>query len=855
MTTASTLSQLKLGDSAVIAKVQGPTHVRHRLMELGLIPGAEIKALRRAPLGDPLEIQVMHYHLTLRNEQAAYVELGGQALEASDADVTSVTSAEHAQEIKRIALLGNPNCGKTSLFNCLTGLHQKVGNYPGVTVEKRSGHFNHNDKRIEVIDLPGTYSLHPSSPDERIAVNVLTAQQTGIARPDAVILVLDASNLMRNLYLYTQAIELGLPMVVALSMSDIAEKSGCRADIEKLSKLLSLPVIPINAQSGAGVDQLKSALAQARTPQQRAWQYNESINEACQALAQVAEETQADNPFVSSSVFAERLLSGTESILGYAKEGNRQLVDAFEQISKQLQDAEIDVAEHMVQARYQWIQAVCEQALPEQALAQSKQNLDSISLKLDSFLVHRVFGLAAFLAIMASVFVAVFYIAAPIMDAFEGGLVALGEWLFSGLEDGPLKDLMYDGVIAGAGGVFIFVPQIAILSLFLALLEDSGYLARASFMLDRLLAACGLHGKSFIPMLTAHACAIPGIMAARNIEDKRDRLATIFVAPFMACGARLPVYALIILVFFGHYSAFGQAMILLGLYVFGIVAAAFTALIMKKTALKGPSPAFIIEFPAYRVPQFQQVARIVLRNSWLFCKKAGTIILAFSIVLWALLYYPRLDQSELDQISIQNGYTTAVVDDRLAIAEEISGIEEDESLDENVKGTAILAVLDKHDVKMEDVEAAVAISGQWSGAQSRQSYAGSFGHLIEPVIAPMGYDWKIGVGLMGAFAAREVFVATMGTIYSVGDEVGEDDEGLHAAMRNEQRADGSILWTTPTALSLLVFFAIAMQCISTVAVVKQETGTWTWPVFQLVYMNVLAYILAVLVYQIGTHLL
>ena len=659
MATAGSLAELPSGDTGVIAKVQGPAHVRHRLMELGLIPGAEITALRRAPLGDPLEVQVMHYHLTLRNEQAAYVELGGQVAELNDNAIEAVASTDQTKDIKRIALLGNPNCGKTSLFNCLTGLHQKVGNYPGVTVEKRSGYFNHNDKHIEVIDLPGTYSLNPSSPDERIAVQVLTAQQNGIERPDAFVLVLDASNLTRNLYLYTQAIELGLPMVIALSMADIAEKAGCTADVEKLSEQLGLPVIAINAQNGTGVDKLKDAISQARIPQQRAWQYSDSINAACTELAQIAEDNNVDTPYVSSSVFAEQLLSGTESIMAYAKNGDRALVDGFERISKSLQDADVDVAEDMVQARYQWIHAVCNKVLPANALSQSTQNLDNFSLKLDSLLVHRFFGLIAFLAIMASVFVAVFYIAAPVMDLFEGTLVAVGEALFSGLDDGPLKDLMYDGVIAGAGGVFIFVPQIAILSLFLALLEDSGYLARASFMLDRLLAACGLHGKSFIPMLTSHACAIPGIMAARSIEDKRDRLATMFVAPFMACGARLPVYALIILVFFGHYSAFGQAMILLGLYVFGIIAAAFTAIIMKKTALKGPSPAFIIEFPAYRVPQFQQVARIVLRNSWLFCKKAGTIILAFSIVLWALLYYPRIDQSELDKIAIENGMTTA----------------------------------------------------------------------------------------------------------------------------------------------------------------------------------------------------
>ncbi len=847
---ALTLATLKMGQTARISSVDGPAHVKRRLMEIGLIPGVEVTAIRQALLGDPIEVQVMHYHLTLRKSQAAFVHVEETSDEpAAATEAQAIASHALDAQIERVALVGNPNCGKTSLFNRLTGLRQKVGNYPGVTIERRSGFFKHGEKDIEILDLPGTYSLNPSSPDERITTQILNAKNKQTAKPDALILVVDACNLARNLYLYTQCIDLGLPIVVALTMFDIAEKEGIQADIKELECLLGVPVVAVNNHSGEGVEALKEKLFSVRIPKDRSWEYPESIQEPCKRLGEIIRENKIDCHGLKADVLAERLLCGAKPISEYA---NQPLISQLEQEQQELKQQELDINEEIIRARYAWITAVCNHVLPESMRQSARQNLDKFSLKLDSLLVHKFFGLIAFNIIMASVFIAVFIIADPIMGMFEDGIAGFGDALFGGMSDGPLKDLLLNGVIAGVGGVVVFVPQIAILSLFLALLEDSGYLARASFLMDRLLSSVGLHGKSFIPLLTSHACAIPGIMAARSIEDRRDRLATILVAPFMACGARLPVYALLIAVIFHDVGPVMQGLILLSLYVLGVVAAAFTAFLAKKTALKGPSPAFIMEFPSYRMPQWMQVARIVGRNSWLFCKKAGTIILAFSICLWAMLYYPRLDQSEIDRIASDNGMSTEQVETLLPLSEDIAGIEESEASEDD-KEQQIKTFLTEQKTTLAAIEKATAIDQEWAGAQSRQSIAGTAGHMLEPIIAPMGYDWKIGVGLIGAFAAREVFVATMGTVYSVGEAEAED-ESLHEAMKNDKRSDGKPLWDIPVAISVLVFFAIAMQCISTLAVVKQETGTWRWPVFQLLYMNGLAYILATLVYQIGSRI-
>jgi ferrous iron transport protein B len=460
----------------------------------------------------------------------------------------------------------------------------------------------------------------------------------------------------------------------------------------------------------------------------------------------------------------------------------------------------------------------------------------TLTQKADAILVHKVWGLLIFAAIMAGLFVTIFWLADPIMSAIDTSTKALGAWVTSKMFAGPIKDLVKDGIFAGVGAVVVFVPQIALLFLFLAIMEDSGYLARAAFLMDRLLSKVGLHGKSFIPLLSSFACAIPGIMATRTIENRKDRLATIFVAPFMSCSARLPVYALLIGAFFSSYGALVKGGILLSLYLLGVVAAALTAWIFKRSFLKGPATTFILELPTYKVPQVRQVIRQVWTNTSQFLIKAGTAIFLLSILLWAMTYYPRLPA------------------DREAAARQ-PYVEQLEALKAPTDPAAPPISPGAFMRNMEELETGLksAEDATVAGEQLRYSLAGRLGHVLEPVIRPLGFDWKMGVGLVGAFAAREVFVSTMGIVYSVGDP-GDETTDLESAMHADTRPDGSPVWTPLVAVSLLVWFVLAMQCMSTLAIVRRETGSWKWSLAMLLYMNALAYVACLAVYQVGKML-
>ncbi|MCC7351564.1 MAG: ferrous iron transport protein B [Phycisphaerales bacterium] len=750
-----------------------------------------------------------------------------------------------------IALAGNPNSGKTTLFNALTGLRQKVANYPGVTVEKKTGRCKlPTGQWINVIDLPGTYSLISRSPDEQVAMEVLRGLRPDTPAPDAVVVVVDASNLQRNLYLVSQLIELGRPMVVALNMMDLAEQRGKPVSAEALSHELGVPVVPVVGHQRKGIEQLKQALAHAKVAPMPDWPLPDAMKEElmlvggglailhsggegqepCEFKAALGLNDAAHPhplPPVSQRVnlpcdeagrcldryqaIAERLLIGDRA-------GDLLPLSQQEPVSSLLNSAAgrmsqlgIEPMQADIEAHYRWIEQISGRALagsdgPAAAADSDSQRPPSWSERIDAIFIHKFWGLLIFAAIMGTLFVSIFWLAQPVMDGIDGGVSWLGAEVAGRLPDGPVRDLVNDGIFAGVGAVVVFVPQIALLFFFLSILEDSGYLARAAFLMDRLLAKVGLHGKSFIPLLSSFACAIPGIMATRTIENRKDRLATIFVAPFMSCSARLPVYTLLIGTFFAAYGPFKQAGIMLALYALGIVAAAGTAWIFKRSMLKGPKPAFILELPSYKMPQASQVARSVYSNTKAFLTKAGTTIFCLSVILWAMMYYPRMSSSQIEQVQQQAS------------------------------------------IHNQEVESAVA------GEQLRYSVAGRFGHLIEPAIRPLGYDWKMGVGLVGAFAAREVFVSTMGIVYSVGD-VEQEATPLEDAMRADHYADGRAVWTPVVALSLLVWFVLAMQCMSTLAVVRRETGGWKWPMLMLVYMNALAYVVSLAVYQVGMRFL
>ncbi|HMQ02722.1 MAG TPA: ferrous iron transport protein B [Pyrinomonadaceae bacterium] len=650
-----------------------------------------------------------------------------------------------------VALAGNPNAGKTTLFNHLTGLRHKVGNYPGVTVEWRRGRWRAGSTEAQVVDLPGIYSLEAGSVDETIATDALKGNIGGLPPPDAVIVVVDSTNLERNLYLVTQLFELGRPIVVALTMIDLAEANGETIDTVRLSGFLKAPVVKVNASTGSGMEDLAAA-----------------VNSVA-----------GSNPS-----FPVPVPENAES------NGNA-----------------------LIFARYRFIANVVQESVRERG-----RDAHAVSDKIDGVLTHRVFGLIILLAVLLAVFQTIFSFAALPMDLLEKGFGSIGGLLRTALPEGMFADLMVDGIIAGVGSVLIFLPQIALLFLFISILEDSGYMARAAFILDKLMGGVGLHGKAFLPLISSFACAIPGIMATRTIEDTRDRIATIMIAPFMSCSARLPVYTLMIGAFFAAYPAFGfisvGAVMMLSMYLLGIVVAIVVAFVLKRTVLKAPPPPFIMEMPPYRMPDPRTVIQNIIERSWLFVKRAGTVILAISIVLWALAYFPRSEAGP------------ARYSDPAAAAKETTAI-----------GDAASATL-----QTEKGEAASSIEN---------SYAGMLGRAIEPVIEPLGFDWKIGIALIASFAAREVLVSTLSIIYNVGGDADESSESLLAAIRNAKRDDGSPAWTPLTAFTLMVFFVLAMQCMSTVAVVRRETNSWRWPLFMVAYMTLLAYAGALLTYQGG----
>lgn len=647
-----------------------------------------------------------------------------------------------------IALAGNPNAGKTTLFNFLTGLNQKVTNYPGVTVERKAGFWKIGKMTASLIDLPGLYSLETTSLDESLARDVLTGEVEGAPRPDVIVAVVDATNLERNLYLVTQLFEFGIPVVIALTMIDVFEKQKHQIDVGKLSELLHAPVVEVNVKSGRGKLELV-----------------ESVNKIIGSKPLV--------PFVANAN------SGNG-------DGNGKIF-----------------------ARYSFISDVVQRSVKH-----NDREAHQISEKIDRVLTHKFFGLVILIAVLLLIFQTIFTWATLPMDLLEKGFGGLGDLVKSQMSEGILTDLLVDGVIAGVGGIMIFLPQILLLFLFISILEDTGYLARAAFLLDKLMSRVGLHGRAFLPLMSSFACAIPGIMATRTIEDRRDRFATILIAPLMSCSARLPVYTLMIGAFFAGQTVFGflslGAVLMLAMYMLGIFAAIIVAFVLKRTILKARPSPFVMELPPYRLPNIRTIFQNMLTRAWLFVKRAGTVILAISIVLWALMYFPR-NVSE----------PTAVAD----------GI-----------------------MQPTQVGEIASFNLAPESQQLQNSYAGKLGHIIEPVIRPLGFDWKIGVALIASFAAREVLVSTLSIIYNVGKDENEESETLISAIRNAKKPDGSIVWTPLTAVTLMVFFVLAMQCMSTVAVVRRETNSWAWTLFMVGYMTVLAYAAAFVTYQGGKFL-
>jgi ferrous iron transport protein B len=697
-----------------------------------------------------------------------------------------------------VALVGNPNAGKSTLFNALSGLRQHVGNYPGVTVEMKKGRFAHAGVEFEVIDLPGTYGLAPRSPDEMVAVDLLLGRRPEEPRPDVVLSIVDVSNLDRHLYLTTQLMELGVPIVVAANMVDVADAQGVKIDCAALARGLGVRVVPVQANRGVGLDALKNALKDAaggKAPDGGP-RLPDAVEEEVGGLG--AELRGEVPPFLARRLLLD--VGGHTERWLVGKHGPG-LKWHLEEARTRLAAAGCPVPAVEARARYGWIRAVTAKAVTKPVVRPV-----TWTDRIDRVLTHRVWGTLVFLAVMFLMFQAIFVGARFLMEPIEQLFAAAGDGVKAALPPGPVRSLLADGVINGVGGVLVFLPQIVILFGFIAILEDCGYMARAAFLMDRLMSRCGLSGKSFIPLLSSVACAVPGIMATRVIENRRDRLATILVAPLMSCSARLPVYGLLIGAFLTEGFAWWlPGVTLFGMYLIGFVAAPVAALLFKRTLLRGATPLFVMELPAYRRPTVRAVARRMADAGWAFLRRAGTLILASMVLVWGLLYFPNTDAA---------GHR----------------------YDDRVSQTA-------------DEAEANQVRGEWQ----RQSLLGRAGRALEPAFEPLGWDWRIGTAALASFPAREVVVGTLGIVYDRGRVKGdEEEESLRGAIRDEWSKDPVRgRYPVAVALSLMVFFALCCQCASTLAVIRRETRSWAWPAFTFAYMTALAYAGALVTFQVG----
>lgn len=738
-------------------------------------------------------------------------------------------SVSHAQSIRplSIVLIGNPNTGKTTLFNALTGLRHRVGNYPGVTVETKTARARFGSRPIDVTDVPGTYSLSPRSPDEMLAVDLLLGNRPEIPKPDAVVCIVDASNIERNLYLTTQILELGIPVVLALNMTDVADSQDIQVDARLLSQSLGIPVIRVQANAKKGVSELITAVEQAANSRSsaRSPEFPAPFRDAVEQLSQSLGHSH-------DTAFPRYLIVRALLDVGGASEW--RLADRFgSKISTQLQEFRDRLANEGCpipavepRIRYRWI---AEHVRP--AVRRPSQRKQTSTDRIDRILLHRVWGIVVFLVLMTIIFQSIYTLADYVMSPIDAGFGALGEWVEHQMPEGPVRSLLVNGIIAGVGNVLIFLPQILILFGFLAVLEDCGYMARAAFLMDKVMAGCGLSGKSFVPLLSSFACAVPGIMSARTIENRRDRIATVLIAPLMSCSARLPVYVLLIGAFVSATPIFGpftyQGLVLVALYCLGLLIAPLVAWTLKKTLLRGEKPVFIMELPGYKWPSIETVIWRMLERGWSFIRRAGTLILATTIVIWALQYYPRPPEIEAK------------------FGKEIAELEEKGKL---------------NGASTEELEAQrIEIEHRMEAAYQEQSFLGRLGKFVEPAVKPLGWDWRIGMAAIASFPAREVVVSALGTIYSVGHDVDDSDEDgsftrLQNALRNARWPNGQIVFTLPVALSILVFFALCSQCAATLVVIRKELNSSKWAAFTFVYMTTLAYLGALVTYQVGTWL-
>ena len=808
----------------MVNAVGGDRQVSGRLMEMGLLPGTRVDAIRRAPLGDPLEIRLRGYSLSLRLADAGKIELLPES-----ASVVSPVSVDQlfqfpthedkvvpTTHIPRILVAGNANSGKTTIFNALTGSRAQVGNYPGVTVTRSSRRVTLPGGTLaEICDLPGTYSLSAHSPDEQVAVDAVHGRLGG--RPDAVVVVVDAGSFERSLYLVLQIAETGVPIVMTLNMIDEATASGINFDTDRLSSWLGVPVVSTVASRGVGLDELREVLSSTLRLAYRnnvVWTgFSETVEQEILAVEESVAEAELGETAAARRSWALWSLLSDESDDGVSSGIPRAVRATVDQVRRRAAEQHRPIGQEIIGARYKWIEN-----LAQDVRTTVRPDTRTWTNRIDSVLTHRVAGMAVFAVVMAVLFEALFSWSEPLIGLIESLTARLQVGATALLPAGPVSGLVVDGVIAGVGNVVVFVPQIAMLFLFIAVLEDVGYLARVAFVIDRLMGQVGLHGRAFVPMLSGFACAIPAVMATRTIESRRDRLITMLTLPMVSCSARLPIYALVTAVVFSAESrVFGilsvGAVVLFAMYALSVVATLSAAAVLRRTVLRGPRLPLVLELPPYRMPVWSNVGLVTWRRVQKFLSDAGTIILTMTIILWALLSFPK-------SVDIEARYDA-----------ERAG----------VTGFSDAVAQEAERSRLDGLEAA---------EQIRFSIAGRVGQVVEPVLAPLGFDWRIGVGILGAFAAREVFVSTLGIVFGI-EGADEESGTLRSSLQAARREDGSPLMTPLAGVSIMVFFVLACQCMSTLVVVRKESGTWQWPLFMLAYMSVLAYVASLAVYQTG----
>lgn len=815
------LSEVKNSETVVITKVLGHGSFRKRISEMGFVKGKEVKVIKSAPFNGPFEFKIINYNVSLRKSEAELIEVtpvqdfikteNENYQGVIDRDINLVDQSERTKIIN-IALVGNPNSGKTTLFNFISGSKEKVGNYSGVTVDIKKATFKTKGYTFNFFDLPGTYSLTAYSKEE-IFVREFIYEQT----PDIVINVLDATNLERNLFLTTQLIDMDVRIVAALNMYDELEKKNLFFDKDELSKLLGIPFVPTISSKGIGLDNLIEKVIDVFEGKDRITRhvhinYGKDLENSISNVRQKIKENRPITDKISSRFLSIKLLEKDEQVASLLSH-----YENYDEIKKTTQKEihKIEILENeesetvITNAKYSFITGALKETFKD-----NTQSEKTRSEKIDSVLTHPVLGFPIFSSILFLIFFATFKLGAYPMDWIDKGVLAFGDLISSLLSDGMLKDLLVKGIISGTGSVLVFLPNILILFLFISLLEGTGYMARAAFIMDKIMHRFGLHGRSFIPMIMGFGCNVPAILATRSMRNKGDRILTMLIIPFMSCSARLPVYILIISAFFDKY----QPLYLIGIYAVGIIFAFITAQILNKTFFRNKETPFVMELPTYRLPTFRNVVYHMWDKTQHYLRKIGTIILVGVVIVWALEYFPRETKNSE------------------SIEAEIQSVSQNSALNEEEK----IYSLSELEIKLES-------------DRLINSYLGRIGKYIEPVMRPLGFDWKMSIALVAGLPAKEIVISTMGVLYQSKDD--ENSVNLQQKLKNEKfetgKSKGQVVFTTPTALAFLIFILIYFPCIGVVVAIKNESESWKWAVFAVFYTTSLAWIAAFMVYNIG----